>query len=160
MTTQPLLDDPTVVTPIDLSRSQRALEGLKTVRLSGRVAQVVGLTIEARGLDCQIGEVCDIRTGAPIQRGPGVMAVEGGFGLPAEVVGFRDERTLLMPLGEMTGIQPGSAVLPRRSVLRAPVGLGLLGRVIDGLGKPIDGRGPLNVTDNAPIYAAAPNPKT
>ena len=71
MTTQPLIDDPTAVTPLDLSRSQRALEGLKTVRLSGRVAQVVGLTIEARGLDCQIGEVCDIRMGAPIQRGPG-----------------------------------------------------------------------------------------
>lgn len=158
MTTQPLVDDPTVAAPINLSRSQRALDGLKTVRLSGRVAQVVGLTIEARGLDCQIGEVCDIRMGAPIQRGPGAAHVESAAGLPAEVVGFRDERTLLMPLGEMTGIQPGSAVLPRRSVLRAPVGLGLLGRVIDGLGKPIDGRGPLNVTDNAPIYAAAPNP--
>jgi FliI/YscN family ATPase len=128
-----------------LQRPALALNGLKTVRLAGRVAQVVGLTIEARGLDSQIGEVCDIATST-------------GRSLPSEVVGFRDERTLLMPLGDMTGIQPGSHIYPRRSVFRAPVGQGLLGRVLDGLGQPIDGRGPLQVRDSAPIYAAAPNP--
>ena len=130
---------------VDLARYRQALAGLKTVRLSGRVAQVVGLTVEARGLDCQIGEICEIRT-------------SGQQPLQAEVVGFRDERTLLMPLGEMQGIQAGSPVYPLRSVFRAPVGRGLLGRVLDGLGRPIDGRGPLAASATTAIYNAAPHP--
>jgi len=73
-------------------------------------------------------------------------------------VGFREDRTLLMPLGDMEGIQPGSPVYPTRSVFRTPVGTALLGRVLDGLGRPIDGRGSLNTTENAPIYNAAPHP--
>ena len=122
-----------------------ALRNAKTVRLAGRVAQVVGLTIEARGLDSQVGEVCEIRP-------------NGHAPLTAEVVGFRDGRTLLMPLGEMHGIQPGSAVYPMRSAFRAPVGHGLLGRILDGLGRPIDGRGPLLASGSAPIYNTAPHP--
>lgn len=133
---------------VDLSRYRRALTGLKTARLSGRVAQVVGLTVEARGLDGQVGEICEIRTGSSGGQAP----------LQAEVVGFRDERTLLMPLGEMHGIQPGSPVFPLRTVFRAPVGHELLGRVLDGLGRPIDGRGPLNASETAPIYNSAPHP--
>lgn len=131
-------------TGLDLSRYRRALHAVKTVRLAGRVAQVVGLTIEARGLDCHIGEVCEIRS-------------QGGV-IRAEVVGFREERTLLMPLGDMQGIQPGSPVYPQRSVFRAPVGHGLLGRVLDGLGRPIDGRGRLESAETAPIENTAPHP--
>ena len=129
----------------DLARYHQALDGLETVRLAGRVAQVVGLTIEGQGLDCQVGEVCEIqpRGQAPLQ---------------AEVVGFRDQRALLMPLGEMRGIQAGSPIHPLRTVFRAPVGTRLLGRVLDGLGRPIDGRGPLGDGPTAPIQAAAPHP--
>ena len=129
----------------ELSKYHRVLSDMRTVRLAGRVAQVVGLTIEARGLDGQVGEVCEIYPA-------------GKPSLLAEVVGFREDRTLLMPLGDMQGIQPGSPVYPTRSVFRAPVGAALLGRVLDGLGTPIDGRGPLATSENAPIYAAAPHP--
>jgi FliI/YscN family ATPase len=129
----------------DLRRYHDALGSLRTVRLAGRVAQVVGITIEARGLDCHVGEVCEIRHQGPAP-------------LLAEVVGFRDERALLMPLGEMHGIQAGSPVSPTRSAFRSPVGAALLGRVLDGLGRPIDGRGPLAATETAPIYNSAPHP--
>src|SRR5512143_2666114 len=93
----------------DLTRYHLALNKLNTIRLSGRVVQVVGLTIEATGLDCEIGEVCEIQA-------------NGSKPLISEVVGFREQRTLLMPLGEMQGIQPGSPVNPMRTVFRAPVG--------------------------------------
>src|SRR5215831_19406321 len=64
-------------------------------------------------------------------------------GRVAEVVGFRDSRTLLMPLGSMEGIRPGASIVASGRPLMAPAGAGLLGRVIDGLGRPIDGKGPL-----------------
>lgn len=129
----------------DLTRYHLALGRLDTVRLTGRVVQVVGLTIEATGLDCEIGEVCELRAG-------------GVHSLVAEVVGFREGRTLLMPLGEMQGIQPGSPVSPLRSVFRAPVGQALLGRVLDGLGRPIDGLGALDGLETVPTYSPAPHP--
>ena len=129
----------------DLIRYRQAIREKKTVRSAGRVVQVVGLTIEAIGLDCQIGEVCEIRTGP-------------AGGLPSEVVGFRDQRTLLMPLGEMHGVQPGSQIFPTGSFFRAPVGMSLLGRVLDGLGNPIDGLGPLEDIEKIPTYNSAPHP--
>ena len=108
----------------DLSRYSQALTRLNTTRTSGRVIQVLGLTIQAIGLDCQIGEVCEIRTSRE--------------SLLSEVVGFQEDRVLLMPLGDMQGIQPGSAVYPIYKSFRTPVGMPLLGRVLDGLGQPID----------------------
>ncbi len=129
----------------DLSRYQSALGRLHTVRLSGRVVQVVGITIEATGLECQIGEICEIKTGQDAA-------------IVAEVVGFRDQRALLMPLGDMQGIQPGSPIHPLNTGFRAPVGQSLLGRVLDGLGNPLDGLGPLENVHMAPAYSAAPHP--
>lgn len=129
----------------DLTRYHLALTRLNTVRLSGRIIQVVGLTIEATGLDCQIGEVCEIRANdAPP--------------LIAEVVGFREQRTLLMPLGDMQGIQPGCPIIPLKTAFRTPVGNALLGRVLDGLGRPIDGKGFLGELHTVPTYSAAPHP--
>ncbi len=130
----------------DLTAYSNSLRGLKTTRISGKVVQVVGLTIEAVGLDCQIGEVCEIRANA--KSAP----------LLTEVVGFRNERVLLMPLGEMQGIQLGSPIYPLYTAFRAPVGMSLLGRVLDGLGQPIDGLGPLSVADTVSTYAPAPHP--
>lgn len=113
-----------VVNVPDLSRYSQALARLNTTRTSGKVVQVLGLTIQAIGLDCQIGEVCEIRTSRE--------------SLLSEVVGFQEDRVLLMPLGDMQGIQPGSAVYPIYKSFRTPVGMPLLGRVLDGLGQPID----------------------
>ncbi|MBX3111476.1 MAG: FliI/YscN family ATPase [Fimbriimonadaceae bacterium] len=112
----------------------------------GRVAQVVGLVAESDGPTSRIGDVCVVET-------------SGGAGqVTCEVVGFRGERVLLMPLGEMTGVQPGSLVRSTGSCLRVPSGNGLLGRVLDGLGRPIDGKGPLDITGTVPNIAAPPNP--
>lgn len=111
----------------DLTRYRQALHMTSPVRITGRIVQVVGLTIEAVGMDSQIGEVCEISTN------------QNSKPILAEVVGFRDERMLLMPLGEMEGIQPGSSVYPTQASFKAPVGTSLLGRVLNGLGQPIDG---------------------
>jgi flagellum-specific ATP synthase len=138
------MSEPASTSP-DLSRFHEALSGINTVRLAGRVVQVVGLTIEAVGLDCRISEVCEVRAG-------------GSEALLAEVVSFRSDRTLLMPLGEMQGIQPGSHILPLRTTFRAPVGEALLGRVLDGLGHPIDALGPLNALHTVQTYASSPHP--
>jgi flagellum-specific ATP synthase len=92
----------------------------------GRVSNLIGLIIEATGVEAEVGELCHVQTGrhsAPV---------------PAEVVGFRDSRTLLMPLGEMHGIGPGNAVTASGSQLRVAVGEELLGRVVDALGAPMD----------------------
>ncbi len=134
-----------MTTPVqipDLSRYTKAIARLKSTKTSGRVTQVLGLTIQAIGLDCQIGEVCEIHT-------------EGDTPIYSEVVGFQEDRVLLMPLGDMQGLQPGSAVFPVAKAFKTPVGMPLLGRVLDGLGVPID-NGPslegieLAATNNAP----------
>ncbi len=111
----------------DLTRYHTVLSRLNTIRLSGRVVQVVGLTIEATGLDCQIGEVCEIQS-----------SMSGK--LMAEVVGFREQRILLMPLGEMQGIQPG---FPYRKFLPGAgwqvalgAGIGWTGQTHRWLGRP------------------------
>jgi flagellum-specific ATP synthase len=95
-------------------------------RRRGRVVDLIGLVVEATGLEAEVGEVCDVAAG------------RGRAAVPAEVVGFRAGRTLLMPLGEMTGIGPGNVVTPTGRPVRIPVGDALLGRVLDGLGRPID----------------------
>ncbi len=109
-----------------LSQAARALREVDLARRHGKVRNLIGLIIEATGLQAEIGEVCLVGTDrgqAPIQ---------------AEVVGFRDGRTLLMPLGELHGIGPGTRVLATGAPFRVTVGPGLLGRVIDGLGVPTD----------------------
>src|SRR5262249_62068399 len=93
----------------------------------GRVGDVIGLIIEASGLEAAVGEVCMIEAGR--DRPP----------VPAEVVGFRDSRTLLMPLGEMSGIGPGKPVAAEGEAFRVPVGAKLLGQVVDAFGRPLDG---------------------
>jgi flagellum-specific ATP synthase len=114
----------------------------------GRVSDIIGLIIEATGLEAQVGEVCEVQAGRfadPVK---------------AEVVGFRAKRTLLMPLGEMTGIGPGNVVTATGHQLRTPVGPGLLGRVLDGLGAPIDGLGPVDAAAMHSVQAPPPDPLT
>jgi flagellum-specific ATP synthase len=115
---------------IDMTRYRKALRHLNPLSISGQVIQVVGLTIEIMGLNCQIGEICEIRT-------------NNQDSLMAEVIGFRNDHTLMMPLGSMDGIQPDSTVKSISHAFKAPVGDALIGRVLNGLGEPIDDQGPL-----------------
>ena len=96
----------------------------------GTLTRVVGMTLEATGLNCALGQRCLIRA-------PGVPPVQ------AEVVGFNGERVFLMPAARVTGLRPGLRVRPVAEAAESPGGDGLLGRVLDGSGEPIDGHGPL-----------------
>ena len=110
-----------------LARASQALEEADLARRHGFVSNLIGLIIEATGLPAEVGEVCLVGTGR--NREP----------VSAEVVGFRDGRTLLMPLGELHGIGPGTRVLATGAPFRVTVGDGLFGRIVDGLGSPSDG---------------------
>src|SRR5947209_3918933 len=113
-----------------LVRAIRAVQDADLSRRVGRVSDLIGLIIEATGVQVEIGEVCMVGDG---RDRPSVAC---------EVVGFRGGRTLLMPLGGLHGIGPGTSVFPTGSPFRVAVGEPLLGRVIDGLGNPLDGFGP------------------
>lgn len=113
--------------------------------VSGRVTKVVGQVIQATSLPVAVGEVCRVHP-------------EGRDPLPAQVVGFHDKGILLMPLGELEGIHPRAAVVPLGREFHARVGPGLVGRVLDGLGRPIDGKGPLHALDRRPLSGRRPAP--
>lgn len=112
----------------------------------GRTTRVVGLVIEATGVDAALGELCR------------VTALRGDHSVLAEVVGFHERGVLLMPLGELAGLHPGSSVEPLGRSFGAMVGPGLLGRVLNGLGQPIDGRGDLGHTKLVAMTADPPRP--
>ncbi|WP_418303200.1 flagellar protein export ATPase FliI [Paenibacillus yonginensis] len=103
------------------------LREIDPVRVNGKVTQVIGLMVESEGPDASIGDVCEIY--------PGKSAAP----LKAEVVGFRDNKVLLMPLGELHSIGPGCDVVGTGKPLTVQVGSELLGKVLDGLGQPLDG---------------------
>ncbi len=112
----------------------------------GRVTRVVGLVLEATGLEVGLGSLCRITSHS---RDRSVLA---------EVVGFHERGVLLMPLGELDGLHPGSSVQPLGRTFGVDVGPGLLGRVLNGLGHPIDGKGKVDVIDRVPLAAEPPNP--
>jgi flagellum-specific ATP synthase len=130
---------------LDFSRARRELAELNPVRVSGRITDVIGLVVEATGPGAPLGSLCHIV-------GPGEAVI------PAEVVGFRTGRVLLMPLGDLAGVAPGSRVVLVRERPIVRVGDGMLGRVIDGLGRPLDGRGPIELEEEYPIYGHRLNP--
>ncbi len=112
----------------------------------GRVTRVVGLVVEAVGVEGAVGELCSIQGGAR------------GESVDAEIVGFQAGRVLLMPLGSMDGVRPGAAVQRQGRSSGVPFGPGLLGRVLDGLGRPMDGLGPIGPSRMVPISGEPPNP--
>ncbi|HXI54155.1 MAG TPA: FliI/YscN family ATPase [Candidatus Saccharimonadales bacterium] len=134
------------------SSSQRLghlIERMKQTRLfenRGRVQQVIGLVIESEGPLVAVGEVCRIESPRHDES------------TLAEVVGFRNHHVLLMPLGEIRGIHPGSEVISLGRPLQAPVGEALLGRVIDGLAQPLDSLGPIEATQTVPLHLLPPHP--
>ncbi|MDI9641607.1 FliI/YscN family ATPase [Kamptonema cortianum] len=120
------------------------ISGVQRFEVLGRVTQVVGLVIESLGPSSRIGDVCVIET-------------ENDAPVHCEVVGFRGGRILMMPLGEITGVKSGSLVKSTGHCVRVPVGEGLLGRCVDGLGRPIDNLGPLDCHAFYPNIAPPPN---
>lgn len=131
---------------MNLSRCLQAVENASLTSVCGRVSQVIGMVMEGNGPAISVGGVCEVEISGGASR------------IPAEVVGFRDNRILLMPLGEMRGVKPGSLIRMRDEQARVPVAESLLGRVIDGLGNPVDGKGPLLTDESYPLYAMPLNP--
>ncbi len=134
---------------LDLTAHQRLVAQTSALRYQGRVVQVVGLSIEVEGLRLPLGEICHLYP---------ERAAAGASRISAEVVGFREDRLILMPFAETNGVRPGTAVFPSGRVFSVPVGRELLGRVVDGLARPIDGLGPLETRAIAHIGDSPPNP--
>lgn len=122
------------------------LQRMDLLKVNGSVKQVIGLVIESSGPNCALGDVCIIKS------------KDGREQCMSEVVGFRDNRVLSMVLGDAARVGPGSEIVATDRVLSASVGEELLGRVLDGLGHPIDGKGPLRAREVRSIYNAPPNP--
>lgn len=134
-----------------LARRSDAVGRADLTRRRGRVSDLIGLIVEASGLEAEVGEVCDVHIGRDPMTGE-----EQTLG--AEVVGFRSGRTLLMPLGEMHGIGPGNVVTATGRRVSVHVGPQLLGRVLDGMGNPVDGGAPINMLPTRPITGQPPSP--
>jgi len=129
-----------------LQDAARRVRGARVTETTGRVVQIVGLVIESEGPLAALGEVCKIQSGQP------------GAESLAEVVGFRNHHLLLMPLGDIHGIQPGAEVVASGQPLRMPVGNALKGRVIDGLGNPLDELGPVTADRRVGLHLRPPHP--
>lgn len=131
-----------------LGKYQHALHTSNMIKYTGRVSKLIGLTIESEGPAVELGEVCLIY---PLKEGEPIIS---------EAVGFKDQTVLLMPLGEMSGIGPGSKVLATGTSLQVDVGEGLLGRVLDGLGEPMDSLGKPDLRKKYPVNNNPPDPLT
>lgn len=131
---------------LDLNKYIREVSNKKFIKYKGEITKVTGLTIESNGPMAMIGELCKIY---PRGASEPVMS---------EVVGFKDDKILLMPLGDMEGISSGSIVEGTGHSLDVNVGEGLIGRVLDGLGNPIDGLGPIKTNKVYPVSNNPPNP--
>lgn len=122
------------------------IANVDTIKLNGKITQIIGLVMESQGPNVNLGDLCYVyprNQGEPI---------------PAEVVGFRENRILLMPVGELQGIGPGCEVVSANRMLKVGVGRHLLGRILDGLGNPIDDKGPLLCNIEYPLTATPPPP--
>ncbi len=113
--------------------------------VEGKLTRIVGLTLEAMGCRAAIGARCLVET-------------KKGGTVEAEVVGFSDNKTYLMSIGDMRGLVPGARVVPAQREYEVPVGDALLGRVLDGTGRPLDGKGALEVDDYQPLNGIPINP--
>ena len=130
---------------IDLQKYIDAIDGTETIHVRGRVTEVTGLIIKATVPGARIGEMCYI-VGAQ------------GHRIVCEVVGFRDEQVMLMPLGEAHGVGPDCEVLPSGKPFSIRCGWSLLGRVVDGLGRPMDGGPEIDDMEEWSVQREAPDP--
>lgn len=129
----------------DISKYISTIEKTDILQVVGKVSQIVGLVVEAQVQGVSIGELCKI------------MLDDVKFIL-AEVVGFKEGKVLLMPLGPVSGIRPGSKIYATGHPIQVKVGPGLLGRVLDGLGNPMDRKGDLEYVDIYPVDQNPPDP--
>ncbi len=135
---------------LDISQLQQRLEKCQDfvhdhqISVAGRLVRVVGLTLEAVGVKAPVGSQCLVDT------------AQGE--LIAEVVGFDGEHTYLMPEQSLQGVLPGARVLPVSQKSQLPLTMNLLGRVIDGVGNPLDGKGPIKVDEHYSYNQAPLNP--
>ncbi len=127
-------------------KSVELLDQIDPLAVHGRIAQAVGIVIEGYGQVTSIGQICE------------ATREDGQGSVLAEVIGFRGDRALLMPLGEMRGIGPGSRLTMHGRPASVGVGPDLLGRVLDGLGQPLDGGRPIMAEAQYPLYAEPINP--
>jgi flagellum-specific ATP synthase len=135
-----------VLMSLDLSKYKKLINTKDFIRYSGRVSQVIGLTIESVGPAVNLNELCTI------------VNVKDNKTVLAEVVGFRGNIVSLMPLGSLDGIGPGSQVVATGKSMHVPVSNSLLGRIIDGLGQPMDGKGAIEDSSLYSIYNEPPDP--
>ncbi len=126
----------------------QSLDEVRLLEIRGRVTQITGTIIRAMVPGAKIGELC-------VLRNPGE-----NFELKAEVVGFSGKEALLTPMGDLYGVSSNTEVIPTGKMQMVPVGPGLLGRVINGMGEPLDvnTHGPLQIDDYYPVYQDAPDP--
>jgi len=134
---------------VNIQKFIDAVDECKPIKLTGKVTQIVGLVIESQGPPVSVGELCYVHS-----------KTEGVPPVPAEVVGFREGAVMLMPVGEMQGIGPGCEVSAAQKMLQVKVGDELLGRVLDGLGNPMDDKGPILSKEEYPLQAPPPPPLT
>lgn len=131
---------------LSVENYSKLIRNIDPVRVNGKITQIIGLTIESQGPDVRIGELCSIypsQSQTPIQ---------------AEVVGIKENKVLLMPLGEVRSIGPGCDVVASGKPMKVKAGSQLLGRILDGLGNPIDGKPlPLGL-EEVPTHSIPPNP--
>ena len=133
------------MTAVDLRRYHQVIGRTGLPVSEGRLLNVVGLVLEAGGCHASIGDLYEV-------------VDPEGSGVEAEVVGLRGDRTLLMPLGETHGLRVGSTLRRLGQSAFVRVGQALLGRVVDGLGRPLDGRGDVPLSAERPLYGAPRNP--
>ncbi len=138
--------NPILCQPTRIGSALNRVREARVTETCGRVVQVIGLVIESEGPLAAVGEVVRIES-----------ARHDGHTL-AEVVGFRNHHLLLMPLGELHGIHPGSEVFATGTALRIPVGSALKGRILDGLGKPLDTLGPIDADHTVGLNLLPPHP--
>jgi len=123
----------------------KPIESADPYVVQGKLTRIIGLTLEAVGCTAAIGERCIVEN-------------KKGYQVEAEVVGFSGDELHLMPTDKLQGLAPGARVIPAGRSVRASVGPGLLGRVIDGAGNPIDGRGPIRTVGYVPLHGQPINP--
>lgn len=131
--------------PARLARRSKALENKIPLTLTGKLTRMVGLTLEAVGIQAVVGGRCLVMppAGEPVE---------------AEVVGFAGDKTYLMPTGDIRGLVPNAKVIPTNKVCEAPAGMALLGRILDGAGRPLDAKGPLEPDTWVPLSGRPINP--
>lgn len=132
--------------PISLNRYINTIESIDPIKINGRITRVVGLVMEGLGPGSSVGEICL------------VYPKDNGRPINCEVVGFSNDKILLMPLGEVRGVGPGSKIVAKRKSAGVKAGRKLLGRTLDGLGNPIDGLGPVETETEYPLYCQPQNP--